>query len=323
MSISNRAAVRVNRRGHYVHIESSTARDVSVSYRALGLLTYLLDQRDDWQVRSEQLSQPEARESRDAVRKTLRELAAAGYYRLERRRFRDGKQAMGTAVSEFSVPQWVADHVTFGGKPIPVVEQSDGTFKVLYRDGSLGPDGFEPGPDNSPPPGLELPEEDDSPEDEPAAPAPKPARKSPARKRTAAKTSGKPAAAQDDAAAAEKKMLDDAAEAVASWWWADAEQKLGVYVGKKNGYVAMRQQVKAALAKGYTQQECALALRHARQHWPSSQQWQTALGVVTKNIAPQRGRPVVAYSDSATWGATPDTPTPPADNNVTFGLLAD
>ncbi|MEU1275390.1 hypothetical protein [Streptomyces sp. NPDC005799] len=338
-------AVRHNRRRpYYVHVESTTVRNTRLSYRALGLLTYLLDQKEGWQVRSDQLSKGEGREGREAVRTSLRLLAAEGHYRLERRRLRNGKVVMGTAVSEFPVDQWKKDHEIFSTQrdpAVPVVEQEDGTFFVEYPDGTLGSDGFETDPyDEAEPPADLAPEPEEDPaegeplaEEPPTAP-PKTAPRARRPRRTAAQKAADDAA--KDAAAVrkteEKAALAEAAEEVAKWWWEDAEKHLGPFVGKANGYVAMRGMVTKALEKGYTKRQCADALRHARKHLPSAQQWQNALGVITNRIVPNQPNGRVPYSDSATWGDQGDDPqTPPggtldtpADDfdDATFGVLA-
>ncbi|MDX2557721.1 hypothetical protein [Streptomyces stelliscabiei] len=321
--MTSRNGVRINRRP-YVHVDSQTVRDTAMSYRALGILTYLLDQSEDWQVKSEQLSKGEGREGRDAVRKALHELARRGHYRLERRRFRNGQNAMGTAISEFRVEQWAKDYVTFGENlTVPVVEQEDGSFQVHYPDGSFGTDGFtteaagaEPDLDD------ELEEETPAEEPEtPASPAPKPSQVA------------KPAAAQK---AAEKALLDADAEEVAKWWWADAEKRYGPYVGDKRGYLGMRKQVRNALEKGYTKNQCGKALIRAAKHWPSAQQWQDALGIVANHIQPRNAGDRVPYNDAATWGGPGDStsiipgatngppPSTPADDDhddATFGIV--
>lgn len=314
------AAPRINRRFHFVQVESATVRDTRLSYRALGLLTYLLDQSEEWQVRTDQLARGEGREGREAIRKVLHELAAHGYYRLERRRLLNRKYVMGTAISEFPVQQWAEDYQTFGKKlQIPVVEQEGGSFLVQYPDGTLGSDGFESAPaaagEPQSKPGHEAPVPAVADEQKPKPPVRK--RAAPAKKTVAATAK---AAAEKTARETE---LDDAAEKVAAWWWGDAEKRLGPYVGAKGGYVAMRKQVRMALEKGYTQRQCADALRHAARHWPSAQQWQTALTHVTRGIAPVPGNRAVPYSDEATWG---DTTTPHHDDHddgATFGVLTD
>ncbi|MCX4976421.1 hypothetical protein [Streptomyces sp. NBC_00620] len=327
---TNRAGVRVNRRAHYVHVESATVRDARITFRALGLLTYLLDQSEDWKVRSEQLSKGEGREGRDAVRKALHELAAHGYYRLERRQFRNGQRAMGTAISEFPVEQWAADYQTFDKKlDIPVVEQGDSTYLVAYPDGTFGADGFELAPRDGASEKSEAPEEGER-IDEKEAPAKVRAARTatPGRVTVQAaaaaeqKTAERRATAADKAA--EKTALDEAAAQVATWWWDHAKQHLGAYVGAKGGFVAMRGQVRSALVAGYSQKECARALQHARRHWPSAQQWQDALGVATNHIQPHQRNGRVAYSDSATWGSQEipgEAPAATASDDAAFGVL--
>ncbi|MEU9354976.1 hypothetical protein AB0D65_29275 [Streptomyces griseoloalbus] len=334
--LSNPAGVRINQ-PHFVHVVSATVRNTRLSYRALGLLVYLLDQKEGWQVRAEQLSQGEGREGREAIRTALRELQVAGHYRLERRRLRNGKCVMGTALSGTPLEQWVRDHEVFSTQKdpaVPVIEQEDGTFLVQYPDGSLGSDGFEPDPyADEEPPADEEPEgpaaaEEPAAEEPPAEPKKRRPRRTSAQK--AADDAAKKAAAEKKAE--EKAALDAAAEAVAKWWWEDAEQHLGKYVGKNNGYLAMRGMVRKALEAGYTQRQCADALRHARKHLPSAQQWQTALGVVTNHIIPSQPNGRVPYSDEATWGRqgdapntsggdTPSTPTTDSDD-ATFGVIA-
>lgn len=315
--LSSPSGVRVNR-PYFVPVDSQTARDASISYRALGLLTYLLDQKEGWQVRSDQLSKGEGREGREAIRTALRQLALHGYYRLERRRFRSGKCAMGTAVSVLPIEQWIKDYEVFGtGKnpAVPVVEQEDGSFLVEYPDGTFGSDGFTPAPVDEEPPADTEPEEAPEPRPETAAapptpeeaPAPpKPRTRRPRRTPQQKKADDDAKAVEAARKAEEKKAFDTAAEEVAKWWWADAEKHLGPYVGRTNGYVAMRNQVRSALAKGYTRRNCADALREAGKHLPSAQQWQTALGKATGHIAPRTSNGRVAYSDSATWGVQGD-----------------
>lgn len=341
--LSDPTGMRVNRRPKFVAIDSKTVRDTRISYRALGLLGYLLDQKEGWQVRSDQLSKGEGREGRGAVRTTLRELAEHGYYRLERRRLRNGKCVMGTAISEYPVEQWEEDHKIFyspSDPAVPVVEQEDGTFLVEYPDGTFGSDGFEPDPsDDEEPPADPEPEDEEEATGEDAAEEPPAAPEKPAAHPRRTRRTSAQKAADDEEKAAEKKRKDEekatlaaAADEVAKWWWEDAEKHFGPYVGKTNGYVAMRGMVRNALEKGYTQRQCADALRHARQWLPSAQQWQNALGVASNHIIPSQPTGRIPYSDKATWGdqsdappSTPgDTPSTTADDsdNATFGVIA-
>jgi hypothetical protein len=74
---------------------NDTIRDSTLSYKARGLLLYLLSLPDDWTVSSEHLARVSDRDGRDAVRTGLAELEAAGY--LKRWRHQD---AAGRWVNE-------------------------------------------------------------------------------------------------------------------------------------------------------------------------------------------------------------------------------
>jgi len=65
-------------------IPNRVLRDDALSYRARGLLVYLLSQPPGWQISSARLV-VKTGEGRDAVRTALRELMACGYLDLKRR----------------------------------------------------------------------------------------------------------------------------------------------------------------------------------------------------------------------------------------------
>lgn len=134
--------LRKRRTGYFVQVPRETIRDKNLSWKARGLLTYLLDMPDGWDVRSEFLA-GEGPDGKDSVQTGLRELRTHGYYRLERRRLRDGTLVMGTAISEVAVAEWAAENEEFDGKPVLCIEQSDGGFMVRHKDGSMTSDGFD------------------------------------------------------------------------------------------------------------------------------------------------------------------------------------
>ncbi len=161
-AVTSRGGLRKRQRNFNVPLPSTTARLTCISYRALGVHAFLLDQADGWDVRAEQLANdgkradgtgadgaPHMREGREAIRTVLWELAAAGLYRLERRQCPDGKFKMGTAISDVPIEAWAAQAAIFGDKAIPVVEKRDGTFLVRYPNGVLLPE------DEMPPADLE------------------------------------------------------------------------------------------------------------------------------------------------------------------------
>ncbi len=68
------------RPARYVAVANSTIRDTRLSFRARGVLAYLLSQPDDWNVSADRIAAA-GTEGREAVRTALRELRAAGYCR--------------------------------------------------------------------------------------------------------------------------------------------------------------------------------------------------------------------------------------------------
>ncbi|MGL5816634.1 MAG: hypothetical protein ACRCYR_03655 [Phycicoccus sp.] len=135
--------LRKRRTGFFVQVPRDTIRDVSLSFKARGLLAYLLDMPDGWDVRSEYLATQSNKDGRDAIQTGLKELRIRGYHRLERRRLRDGTLVMGTAISETPVAEWVEQNRIFDNKPVLCIQLPDGSFKVKMPDGALVDDGFE------------------------------------------------------------------------------------------------------------------------------------------------------------------------------------
>ncbi|MGC4886735.1 hypothetical protein [Micromonospora sp. DT227] len=152
-----RGGLRKRRKDPFVQIDSRTVEDHRISFRALGILAFLLNKPDGWDVRSTQIAShgkvgedhDSEREGEAAVRTALRELAAAGYYRLERCRLLDGKFVMSTAISETPVAAWAEQYQIFRGAAagVPLFEQQDGSFLLRYPDGSLHPEDFHEAPD--------------------------------------------------------------------------------------------------------------------------------------------------------------------------------
>ncbi len=71
--------IRTSRPSHnFTVISNAVIRDECLSYRARGVLIYLLSQPTDWETSSARLAIA-AGEGRDAIRTALRELIAVGY----------------------------------------------------------------------------------------------------------------------------------------------------------------------------------------------------------------------------------------------------
>lgn len=68
---------------NFTIIPNDVLRDENLTYRARGILCYLLSQPCDWTVSSHRLRR-EATEGRDAIRAALKELMNAGYLRRDR-----------------------------------------------------------------------------------------------------------------------------------------------------------------------------------------------------------------------------------------------
>ena len=127
----------------------ATVADGRLSLKAGGILAYLLDKPAGWGVRSVAIA-ADSPDGPSAVQAELRELAPAGYYRVERRRLLDGQLVTGTAVSEEPVASWASEYAEYQG-PVPVVQQPDGSYRVQHKDGRLTGDGFTDDTDPEPP----------------------------------------------------------------------------------------------------------------------------------------------------------------------------
>lgn len=88
-------------------LPTATLEDSRLSFRARGILAFLIAKPDDWMARTDAIAR-EGKEGRDAVRKAVQELKEVGYYRVVTDRGADGKVRRYTEV--FDTPQeWAAD----------------------------------------------------------------------------------------------------------------------------------------------------------------------------------------------------------------------
>jgi DnaD/phage-associated family protein len=105
--------VRVRKRENpFVQIDRTVFEDQSLSWKAKGILGYLLSKPDNWQIYITDLEK-KAKDGRDSVRTGLRELEEHGYVRKVRARTTDGKFA-GWEYQVFETP--INPGVTTDGK---------------------------------------------------------------------------------------------------------------------------------------------------------------------------------------------------------------
>lgn len=116
--------IRVAKRRRFTVISRDAVNDDRLSFRARGVLAWLLDKPDDWSCNSEQIASA-GREGRDAVRVALRELQAAGYLRHEKVQGETGRWRTATMLFEVPTPENPSSVPTpenpTVGKPGPVV----------------------------------------------------------------------------------------------------------------------------------------------------------------------------------------------------------
>ncbi|MEV0370640.1 hypothetical protein AB0I10_12540 [Streptomyces sp. NPDC050636] len=86
---------------------TASVEDSRLSFRARGILAYLIAKPDSWTVRTESIAKA-GKEGRDAVREAVKELKTFGYYRVVNERHADGTLTRVTEV--YDSPQgWVAE----------------------------------------------------------------------------------------------------------------------------------------------------------------------------------------------------------------------
>jgi len=98
----NLSIVRVAKRARWTSVSRECVNDSRLSYRARGVLVYLLDKPDDWTADADSIAK-EGKEGRDAIRAALKELTAAGY--LIRKQYRTEGGTWATEQTLYEQPQ--------------------------------------------------------------------------------------------------------------------------------------------------------------------------------------------------------------------------
>ncbi|MEN8649149.1 hypothetical protein ABCR94_00480 [Streptomyces sp. 21So2-11] len=88
----------------YTVLPTATLEDSRLSFRARGILGYLIAKPDSWKVRTESIAKA-GKEGRDAVREAVKELKVLGYYRVVTERLDNGQLVKVTEVYD-TVQEW-------------------------------------------------------------------------------------------------------------------------------------------------------------------------------------------------------------------------
>lgn len=85
------AIIRAKREKNFSVFDNNLLRDSNISFRARGLLTYMLSLPDDWKFYVSELAQHSDREKETAIRSAIDELEKAGYMKRVQKRGENGK----------------------------------------------------------------------------------------------------------------------------------------------------------------------------------------------------------------------------------------
>lgn len=107
--------VRKGKENPYVMLDKTSVNDSSLSWKAKGILVYLLSKPDDWRVIESDIVK-HARDGRDSVRSGLRELERSGYIVRAQEHGQDGK-FQPVAYEVYERPQLVSQYLVVLGKP--------------------------------------------------------------------------------------------------------------------------------------------------------------------------------------------------------------
>jgi len=137
--------IRAPRAERYTILRRDLINDGRLSFRALGVLAYILDKPDDWKIDAEDMSHTHG-EGRDAIRTALSELEAAGYLVRQKYRKEDGTWAADSTVYDVPVDQSgkpaAADppRETSAGNPVAITSTGPSTGTEEATDATRRPD---------------------------------------------------------------------------------------------------------------------------------------------------------------------------------------
>lgn len=122
--------VRVAKRDRFTLIDRRTANDSRLSFKARGILLWLLDKPDDWETTAEKIEQ-QGKEGREAIRSALKELEQFGY--LTRIQWRDEHMRFQTEWTISEEGNSGSPYTGFrsrkaaAGKPYPLIDTETNT----------------------------------------------------------------------------------------------------------------------------------------------------------------------------------------------------
>lgn len=119
----------------YVMLDKTSVNDSSLSWKAKGILVYLLSKPDDWRVIESDIVK-HARDGRDSVRAGLRELERAGYIVRAQEHGQDGKFQM-VSYEVYERPQLVSQYLVVLEKPST---ENPSTVKTRVMSASISKD---------------------------------------------------------------------------------------------------------------------------------------------------------------------------------------
>jgi hypothetical protein len=108
------STIRVAKRDKFTIIDRRSIADEDLSFRALGILVWLLDKPDDWKIDAERMC-AQRKEGRDAIRTACKELVDAGYMVRERKQGPGGRWT--TTITVYETPRRTEDGFPGVGNP--------------------------------------------------------------------------------------------------------------------------------------------------------------------------------------------------------------
>lgn len=135
----------------FAMIANEALENADLTWRARGVLAYLLSRPEGWSTSAERLAamSPKGKEGRDAMRSVLNELEAAGYIRREKTQDSRGRWSTTLVVYDYPEPPVPADEPAKTAAEPPIVDPaknggSPGVGKPAVGQPAVG----KPGPSN-------------------------------------------------------------------------------------------------------------------------------------------------------------------------------